>query len=160
MKESQKKFKEYLSANHLKMTPQRTLIFKVFLSSDEPISPDTLLERVQEIDDSVSRSTVYRTIKHLLNAGIARCIHQSDGSTLYEPMSDHYSQFICERCERSFPIINPFMDCLQEETARQQGFSLFRYQTTLYGLCNDCRAVIRPKTANQPAQEMSKKEQQ
>ncbi|WP_319468633.1 transcriptional repressor [uncultured Pseudodesulfovibrio sp.] len=138
MKEALKSFKDYLSSNHLKLTQQRLLIFKVFMSDDEEMSSEQLLEAVQDIDETVSRSTVYRTVKHLHNAGIARCLHRSDGSTHYEPMGDHYSQMICERCGRSIPIKNPYIDCLQQETARQQGFILFRYQTVFYGLCSRC----------------------
>lgn len=146
MKEALKTFKEYLSEHNLKLTQQRLLTFKVFMSTQEKVSPEILLEQVQEIDSSVSRSTIYRTVKHLHNAGIARCIHNSDGITHYEPMGDHHSQMVCERCGRRFPIINPYFDCLQQETARQQGFTLFRHQTVFYGMCDQCMGNARPKT--------------
>lgn len=138
MKNALKLFKEYLSTNNLKLTQQRLLIFKVFMSDDGKVNPEQLLNAVREVDKSVSRSTVYRTVKHLHHAGIARCIHHSDGSTHYESMGDHYTQMICERCGKSIPIKNPYIDCLQQETARQQGFTLFRFQTVLYGICCEC----------------------
>lgn len=144
MQETLKKFKDYLGTNHLKLTQQRLLIFKVFMSSDEKVTPEALLERVQEIDSGVSRSTIYRTVKHLSGAGVARYIHQGDGVTHYEPMSDHYSQMICERCGRAIPVINPFIDCLMQETARQQGFILYRYRTVMHGLCPRCQELIHP----------------
>ena len=138
MQEALKKFKQYLTSNTLKLTQQRLLIFKVFISNEKPISSEELMIAVQEIDETVSRSTIYRTVKHLHNSGIARCIHSFDGSTQYEPMGDHYSQMVCERCGKTIPIKNPYIDCLQQETARQQGFTLFRYQTVIYGLCSEC----------------------
>lgn len=138
MQETLTAFKQYLTQNNLKLTQQRMLIFKVFMSSDKKVSPEALLSNVQDMDSSVSRSTVYRTVKHFYNAGIARCIHQSDGITHYEPMGDQSSQMICERCGRTIPIKNPYFECLQQETARQQGFTLFRYQNVIYGLCCDC----------------------
>jgi len=142
MQEALKSFKEYLAGNCLKLTQQRLLIFKVFMSNDHPINPEGLLSAVQGIDETVSRSTVYRTIKHFHNAGIARCIHHSDGSTLYESMGDQCCQMICERCGRSIPIKNPYFECLQQETARQQNFTLFRYQVVLYGLCSHCNGKM------------------
>ncbi|MEF2232163.1 MAG: Fur family transcriptional regulator [Pseudodesulfovibrio sp.] len=138
MQEALESFKQYLSANNLKLTQQRLLIFKVFMSDNSQVSPEDLLGGVQDVDETVSRSTVYRTVKHLHNAGVARCIHRSDGSTCYEPMGDQCSQMICERCGRSVPVKNPYLDCLQSETARQQGFTLFRYRTVIYGLCSEC----------------------
>ncbi|MCJ2163368.1 MULTISPECIES: transcriptional repressor [unclassified Pseudodesulfovibrio] len=154
MQEALKAFKMYLAGNNLKLTQQRLLIFKVFMSDEKKMSPEELLMEVQNIDTSISRSTVYRTVKHLHNAGIARCIHLSDGATHYEPMGDQYCQMICERCGRAIPIKNPYLECLQQETARQQGFTLFRYQTFLYGLCcqcsgNTCAGVSRSNSSNQ-----------
>ncbi len=142
MQESLKTFREYLSANNLKLTQQRMLIFKVFMNSATEVSPEQLLIHVQDIDTGVSRSTIYRTVKHLYQAGIARSIHHADGVTFYEPTRDHHSQMVCERCGKTEPVTNPYMDCLQQETARQQGFTLFRYQTTLYGICNECQGVL------------------
>jgi len=141
MKEALTAFKEYLSHNDLKLTKQRLLIFKVFIISKGEVCPEDLLNNVQQVDSSVSRSTVYRTVKHLHNAGIARCIHKNNGITHYEPMGDHSSQMVCERCGRNVPIRNPYFECLQHETARQQGFTLFRYQTVMYGLCSDCNGL-------------------
>ena len=142
MQEALKSFKQYLAVNNLKLTRQRMLIFKYFMSDVAHLSPEELFKGVQGLDRTISRSTVYRTVKHLHNAGIARCIHRSDGVTYYEPMGDQSCQMICERCGRTIPVKNPYLECLLFETARQQGFSLFRYQSALYGLCQHCAECI------------------
>lgn len=138
MKEALKTFKNYLATNRLKLTQQRLLIFKVFLSQDSMLTSEGLLRKVAEMDATISRSTVYRTVRHLHQSGVARCIRLADGTTHYEPMGDHHSRMVCERCGRQFPLINPYLDCLQRESARQQGFTLFHFQTVLHGLCHDC----------------------
>jgi len=138
MREALEAFKQYLANNNLKLTQQRMLIFKVFMSDNSQVSPEDLLEGVQGVDETISRSTIYRTVKHLHNAGVARCVRHHDGSTRYEPMGDQCSQMICERCGRSVPVKNPYLDCLQSETARQQGFTLSRYRTVIYGVCAEC----------------------
>ncbi len=142
MQEALKSFKKYLAKNTLKLTQQRLLILKVFMSKGAEMSSEQLLSAVQDIDDAVSRSTVYRTIKHFHHAGIARCTHHSDGSTHYEPSGDHTSHMLCERCGKIIPIRNPYIQCLQQETARQQGFTLYRYTTTFYGLCSECTDAL------------------
>ena len=144
MQESLKSFKQYLAHNNLKLTQQRLLIFKVFMSDEGQVSPEELLQGVQNLDETISRSTVYRTVKHLHDSGIARCIHRSNGITYYEPMGDQSSQMVCERCGRTIPIKNPYFECLQHETARQQGFTLFRYQNVIYGLCSNCSGTMHP----------------
>lgn len=144
MQESLKSFRKYLSSNNLKLTQQRMLIFRAFMSGQDKVSPDDLLGIVQDMDDNISRSTIYRTVKHLRNAGIARCIHRGDGITYYEPMGDQSCRMICERCGRNIPIRNPYLECIQQETARQQGFTLFRYQCVIHGLCSECIAKEHP----------------
>ncbi|WP_316899567.1 Fur family transcriptional regulator [Pseudodesulfovibrio indicus] len=138
MQESLKSFHSYLTHNNLKLTKQRMLIFKVFMSGQDEMSPEDLLNIVQDVDEGISRSTIYRTLKHLHSAGIARCIHRGDGTTYYEPMGDQSCRMICERCGRTIPIKNPYFECIQKETARQQGFTLFRYQCVIHGLCSAC----------------------
>jgi len=138
VKEALKTFKDYLAANRLKLTRQRLLIFKVFLSQDAMLTSEGLLRKVTEMDASISRSSVYRTVRHLHQSGVARCIRLTDGTTRYEPVGDHHSRMVCERCGRQFPLINPYLDCLQRESARQQRFTLFHCQTVLHGLCHEC----------------------
>lgn len=139
MKEALKAFKDYLTSNNLKLTQQRLLIFKVFMSSDKAMSSEDILHAVQSQDASISRSTVYRTVKHFHEAGVAWYSSHPDGSARYESMGDHCSHMVCEQCGKSIPVKNPYFDCLQQETARQQGFTLFRHQTVLYGICRKCR---------------------
>ena len=148
MQEALNSFKQYLKDNNLKLTQQRLLIFRVFMSDEGQMSPEELLSGVQIVDDTISRSTVYRTVKHLHHAGVARCIHRNDGVACYESMGDQFSQMICEKCGRTIPIKNPYFECLQQETARQQGFTLFRYRNVIYGLCRDCGGKTCPVCRN------------
>jgi Fur family ferric uptake transcriptional regulator len=141
--EALKTLKEYLDANTLKLTQQRLLIFKVLFSQKGMISSEELLAEITGLDSGISRSTVYRTMKHLHHAGVARCIRHDDGSTRYEPMGDHHSTMICERCGKTIPLMNPYLDCLQRESARQQGFTLFRFRTVIHGLCHACTVETR-----------------
>jgi len=142
MQESLKSFKQYLVENNLRLTQQRLLIFKIFMSDEGQISPEELFHGVKDVDNTVSRSTIYRTVKHLHSAGIARCIRHGNGVTYYEPMGDQSCQMICERCGKTIPIKNPYFECLQQETARQEGFTLFRYKNVIYGLCCQCSGHI------------------
>lgn len=158
MQEALNSFRKYLTSNNLKLTQQRMLIFKVFMSGRDKVSPDELLVGVQEVDEAVSRSTIYRTVKHLLGAGVARCIHREDGITYYEPTGDQSCRMICERCGKSIPIKNPYFECIQQETARQQGFTLFRYQCVIHGLCSACIVKEHPAPPGKAAHPKQRRE--
>lgn len=131
-------FQDYLKANRLKLTSQRKLILDIFISGSQLLTAEELFRQVTDIDPGISLSTVYRTFKHLQQAGLARCVHYGDGTTRYEPSDGQKSYLVCEKCGKKIPIINPYLECLQQESARQEGFRMFRSRTTIYGLCHEC----------------------
>jgi Fur family ferric uptake transcriptional regulator len=131
-------FKNYLKSNQLKLTSQRKIILDVFISHDTQVTAEELFKEVSELDSRISLSTVYRTVKHLLQSGLARCAHYGDGSTRYEPTDGHSNYLICERCGKKILIDNPYVECLLAETARQEGFQPFQTQLVIHGLCHQC----------------------
>ena len=55
-------FKECLTSKGLRVTNQRLAIFDAAYGHPDHITAEDLLERAREIDDSVSRATVYRAL--------------------------------------------------------------------------------------------------
>ena len=96
---------------------------------------------VKKADSSVGQATVYRTLKHFLDAGLARSVHFGDGVNRYEPSygQEHHDHLICENCGKSVEVVDPEIERLQEVVARDQGFILTRHKMYLYGICEDCR---------------------
>lgn len=131
-------FQEYLKTNRLKLTSQRKLILDVFASSTHQMTAEELHAEVSNIDPGISLSTVYRTLKHLLQSGLGRCVHFGDGTTRFEFSDGQNCYMICETCGRKIPVTNPYVDCIFEENARQEGFRMFRSQSTIYGICHQC----------------------
>lgn len=138
MNETTRIFQEYLKANRLKLTSQRKLILDVFISRGTCVTADELFQDVAEMDDGISLSTVYRTVKHLLQSGLARCSHYGDGTTRYEPAEGQTSHLICDNCGKKIPLANPYLECVHAEAARQEGFRMFQCRVTIHGLCHEC----------------------
>ena len=53
-------FKDFLTSKGLRVTNQRLAIFVAAYDHPDHFTAEDLLERSREIDDSVSRATVYR----------------------------------------------------------------------------------------------------
>ena len=53
-------FKDFLTSKGLRITNQRLAIFDASYEHPDHFTAEDLLERSREIDDSVSRATVYR----------------------------------------------------------------------------------------------------
>lgn len=141
MKSPQQVFADYLEKNRLKMTPQRRLILDVFFDLDGHFSAEEIYDVVKKADSSVGQATVYRTLKHFLDAGLGRSVHFGDGVSRYEPSygQEHHDHLICENCGKSVEVVDPEIERLQEVVAKDQGFILTRHKMYLYGLCPECR---------------------
>lgn len=140
MQKARDQFFKYLARQKLKFTSQRGLIFDVFWGVTDHVSPEELYHLVKEKDPSVGQATVYRTLKLLSEAGIAREVDFGDGVSRYEPCfgQSHHDHLICKVCGRSVEVVDEKIEKLQEELAAKHGFSLSSHSMYLYGICSRC----------------------
>lgn len=135
-------FADYIAANGLKNTPQRRLIVEVFFRAGKHLSTEELYNVVRAEDESIGQATVYRTLKLLCAAGLAREQHFGETTARYEPIEDdsHHDHLICTVCGKNQEVVDEEIERLQEELARRNGFFLTSHRMILYGVCSDCRA--------------------
>ena len=128
-------FRRYLEREGLKSTRQRDLITELFADVDEHVSVEDLLEVVKERDATIGYATVYRTLKLLVDSGLAACRHFGDGFTRFEPRSqEHHDHFIDERSGRVIEFHDEAIERRQEEVAREHGYRLTRHRHDLFGV--------------------------
>ena len=141
MKDAVQIFLDHINKNNLKVTPQRRLILDVFLKETGHITPEELYDKVRDIDPSVGNATVYRTLRLLMDSGLARSVDFADGLTRYEVKAGHghHDHLICTECKKSIEILDEDIERLQEEIAKKNGFTLTNHSMNLYGICSECR---------------------
>ncbi len=141
MTETKNIFTEYLFRNNLRMTPQRQLILDVFLRTDRHVTSEELYDMVKRKDSSIGQATVYRTLKLLSDAGLAREVDFGDGLLRYEHdyAHEHHDHIICERCSKQIEVMDERIERLQESLAKKHGFSLTGHRMYLYGICPKCK---------------------
>ncbi len=141
MKRALRDFADYIAASGLKNTPQRRLIAEVFLKAGKHVGSEELHAMVRTTDAGVGQATVYRTLKLLCEAGLAKEMYFGDGITRYEPVLDdsHHDHLICTHCGRNIEVVDENIERLQEELAARHGFSLISHRMYLYGECPECR---------------------
>jgi Fur family ferric uptake transcriptional regulator len=132
----------YVSSRGLKMTRQREVILQVFLEGGKHVSVEELLARVRAIDANIGHATLYRTMRLLVESGVASEHNFSDGATRYEPAEDpshaHHDHLICTSCGAIAEFENPDVEAIQEQVAREHGYRLTHHRMELYGLCPQC----------------------
>ena len=136
------RWKEYLRTQQLNTTTQRELIVDQFLRTHGHVSIDELLARVRKKNPRVGYATVYRTLRLLVDSGLASPRHFDEGQTRYEPSGAHHDHLICLKCNLILEFENDEIEQLQEETARKLGgFQVLRHKHELYCLCPKAQGI-------------------
>ena len=134
-------FTRFLRGKGCHNTQQRRAIVSVFFQEEGHLTIDDLYGRVQRHDPTVGQSTVYRTMKLLCEAGLAKEVSFGGGVVRYEQASDwHHDHLICERCGKSIEVVDHKIEALQERLVRQYGFTPTQHRLYLYGICPECLA--------------------
>ena len=135
------KFKEFMLDKGLKSTRQREVILDEFLRVGSNISTEELYLRLRRKTPQIGYATVHRTLKLFAECGIAEQRHFGDGQARYEAsdLDEHHDHLICVTCGKIVEFEDPRIERLQEEVARQHGFSIERHRLELYGCCESCR---------------------
>ncbi len=132
--------KAYMDANHLKSTAQRDTIAEIFFKSNTHINLEELLTKARKKTAKIGHATVYRTMKLLIESGLAVPRQFGDGQTRYEnlPRDGHHDHIICIKCSKITEFRNDEIEALQLESAKKLGFKVINHKLELYGYCNSC----------------------
>lgn len=130
------RWRAYIQDRRLNTTAQREAIVEQFLKTKEHVSIDELLGKVRKRHPKVGYATVYRTLKLLVDSGLAVERQFGDGQARYEVVGDHHDHLICLKCGLILEFEDEEIERLQERIAqRLGGFTVLRHRHELYGLC-------------------------
>ncbi len=134
--ELRERWKAYIQDKRLNTTSQRDAIVELFLRTKEHISIDELLAKVRKRHPKVGYATVYRTLKLLVDSGLAVERQFGDGQARYEIVGEHHDHLICLKCGLILEFEDDEIERLQERIAARLGnFTVLRHRHELYGLC-------------------------
>jgi Fur family ferric uptake transcriptional regulator len=152
--EEQEVFLKHIQRAGLKRTAQRDLILDVFLRTEEHLSSEDLYSLVKREDPTIGQTTVYRTLKLLTDAGLAREVRFGDGRTRYEHnyKHPHHDHMICTECGKTIEFFSDELEKLQDKIAARHKFEITHHTLRMFGYCSDCRhdAADREVTAAEP----------
>jgi Fur family ferric uptake transcriptional regulator len=123
------------AANGMRMTDQRRVIARVLAGADDHPDVEELYRRAAAIDDRISISTVYRTMKLFEDAGIIERHDFREGRARYEPIPEtHHDHLINVRTGEVIEFRSEEIERLQAEVARRLGYRLVDHRLELYAV--------------------------
>src|SRR6266576_3978699 len=145
MTEEQEVFLQHIQKKGLKRTAQRDLILDMFLRTEDHLSSEDLYRLVQKQDPTIGQTTVYRTLKLLTEAGLAREVRFGDGITHYEHnyKHQHHDHMICSECGRIIEFFSAELEAIQDAMAARHRFRVTQHLLRIIGVCAECRRAMK-----------------
>jgi Fur family transcriptional regulator, ferric uptake regulator len=128
-------------AEGMLMTEQRRVIARVLANSADHPDVEELYQHCAGIDDRISISTVYRTVRLFEDAGIIERHKFGEGRARYEQMREsHHDHLINLRTGEVIEFQSEEIERLQAEVAKKLGYRLVDHRLELDALPLDCKA--------------------
>lgn len=122
--EVRERFQRFMVARGFRVTSQRLAILEAVMGFDEHFTAEDLLERAREVDRSVSRATIYRTLPILTDSGLVRELDVGKDYKFYavsRGTQNEQSQVICLDCDKIFDLDAPFLEWYAQSISRKVG---------------------------------------
>jgi len=130
----------YLRERGQKMTSSRRAVLEAFLGIENHMTAEELHAAAKRIDPGIGQATVFRTIKLLSEAGIAREACRDEGPRRYEHAfrHEHHDHVLCLGCGAIVEFKDEGIEREQAAIYRRYGFKPAGHRFELYGYCPAC----------------------
>jgi Fur family ferric uptake transcriptional regulator len=123
-------------------TARRALVEALVEADDHHVTADDLVAAVHRSAPAVHRSTVYRTLDALEQAGVVEHVHLGHGRAVYHLTDDRHHHLVCDRCGAVLEVPEAVVAALRDELAEGYGFVVSGRHFALPGVCRTCAALI------------------
>lgn len=138
----QERVHAYLAEKGLRKTPQRDAIVQAAFSTKEHYTAEDLLSMARQVDSSVSRATIYRTLPLLVECGVLKEMDFGKDYKFYDPNyldHPHHNHLICVDCNRIVEFEDQHIELLEDCITRRLGFSPASKSLRIEANCDELR---------------------
>jgi len=140
------KFREYLEIRGEKLTQPRRVLVRHIFNTHKHFDADELFRDLHDAGHQVSRSTVYRTLRLLVDSGLLRELRLTNRSAFEHdygyPAHDHLH---CTTCNRVVEFRNDEILKLRDSVSLAHGFRPSGHRFLITGVCAACSRSHTPR---------------
>ena len=123
----------------LRITHQRTEIFKTFLKHTNHPTTENVFNQVRKHLKTISLDTVYRTIATFEEYGLIKRIHHIDNATRFDVNISNHHHLVCTKCNKIEDFYWPDFDQMKLPKAVTAWGKIGDKHVVINGLCSDCK---------------------
>ncbi len=142
LNEIKREFTKFLKRKNMKVTQSRLDLIDLIADYGKHFEVEELVNWIaMQSDKTVSRSTIYRTIKLLQEFGVIKEVIKQGSRTIYEFVAGkaHHDHLVCVECGKIIEFVNEDIEKLQDEVCDQYDFQPLHHRLEIFGICADCR---------------------
>lgn len=127
MDAAEQRFRAFLRQHKLKYTSERQGILRAAARFGRPFEAEELLLALRESEQRISKATVYRTLKHLVEAGLLNQIYFGAGKQSHydyagDPGEAAHDHLLDLDTGKIVPFSSPALIKLRDQIALEMGF--------------------------------------
>lgn len=125
----------HLNNHDIKPSVQRIKIYQYLMATNVHPTVDMIYHKLSQEIPTLSKTTVYNTLKLFLSKGIAMIVNIEDNETRYDWDTSFHGHFKCNNCKQvyDFPITKN-----QLNSTGLKGFTVMESHYYLKGICKSC----------------------
>jgi Fur family peroxide stress response transcriptional regulator len=138
-RKAREQFKNICAAYHLRLTPQRTVLFETMLEAIDHPTAETVYQRVRKMLPHISYDTVNRTLLSFVEHGIIRLIQSRGSAKRFEPNLGPHHHFQCIKCNRIIDFEYEEYNRIKSPANLPKSMVILEKKVVLEGICSKCR---------------------
>lgn len=128
-----------------RFTGGRRAIVELLIDAGHPVT----IRDIGEMRPGLARSSVYRNLVDLEQAGVVRRIAVDDEFSRYElaeDLTEHHHHLLCVKCGKVIDMPSPAplereLDQAVREVSKAEGFLVASHRVDVLGVCASCRSA-------------------
>lgn len=127
---------DFLKTNGIKPSFQRIKIYEFLMDNKEHPTVETIYNALNGQIPTLSKTTVYNTLKVFIEKGIAMAITIDDNEVRFDADIGIHGHFKCEKCFKIYDFNVSLNPSVSEEL---EDFEVRDQQMFFYGICKHCK---------------------
>ena len=125
-----------LLSRGVKPSVQRLSVLRFIMEKKEHPSVDDIYKELSNEIPTLSRTTVYNTLKHLTEKGIINTLSIDEVQAKYDLIEETHAHFLCKNCGKIYDIA---LDPQLLNSMITDGHQVLNTQINFKGICNNCK---------------------
>lgn len=125
----------------MRQTPLLQSVLEILKQKKKPLSVPEFQELLQKQNLTPNKTTLYRMLEKLQEAGEVETLLLDSKVTYYELKTHHHHHFRCQRCDSIECVTDPELEThihALEDKLKAKGFKVEDHHFSLSGTCSHC----------------------